>query len=58
MAHRPRGLAIMPDHPYNRDFEHENVIRYDGSDDGRVLVGKALRAAWDREEKRHWKDFL
>lgn len=58
LEHRPRGLAIMPDHPYNRDFEHENVIRYDGSDDGKVLVEKSLRAAWDREEKRHWKEFL
>ena len=25
---RPRGLVIMPDRPYNKNFEHPNVLRY------------------------------
>ena len=56
LKHRPRGLAIMPAHSYNADFEHENVIRYDGNN--RTQVGKALRAALDRQEKQHWKELL
>ena len=28
---RPRGLVIMPAHPYNENFAHSNVIRYDGT---------------------------
>jgi len=27
LKHRPRGLAIMPDQPWNHDFGHPNVIR-------------------------------
>jgi len=28
LAHRPRGLVVMPDRTYNRDFEHPQVLRY------------------------------
>jgi len=28
---RPRGLVIMPAHPFNADFTHPSVIRYDGT---------------------------
>ena len=31
LAHRPRGLVIMPAQNWNKDFKHPNVIRYDGS---------------------------
>lgn len=27
---RPRGLVVLIDHPYNRGFEHPQVIRYTG----------------------------
>jgi FMN phosphatase YigB (HAD superfamily) len=27
---RPRGLVIMPAHPWNEAFEHPNVLRYTG----------------------------
>jgi FMN phosphatase YigB (HAD superfamily) len=27
---RPRGLVIMPAHPWNRGLKHDNVIRYTG----------------------------
>jgi hypothetical protein len=30
LAHRPRGLGIMPVTASNRDFTHPNVIRWDG----------------------------
>jgi hypothetical protein len=28
---RPRGLVILPAHPWNEGFAHPNAIRYDGS---------------------------
>ena len=30
LAHRPRGLVIMPAHPWNKTFTHPRVIRYEG----------------------------
>lgn len=29
LAHRPRGLVIMPAHPHNEGFKHPQVIRVD-----------------------------
>ncbi len=31
LKHRPRGIVIMPAHDFNKDYRHERVIRYDGS---------------------------
>jgi 5'-nucleotidase len=28
---RPRGLVILPAHPWNEGFSHPNALRYDGS---------------------------
>ena len=28
LKHRPRGLVIMPDQPWNQDYTHPQVIRY------------------------------
>lgn len=39
---RPRGLVIMPVHEYNKDFEHPNVIKYDGTDESKSRVKQAL----------------
>ena len=25
---RPRGLVLMPDRPYNKDYNHEQIVRY------------------------------
>lgn len=58
LKYRPRGLAIMPAHDYNAGFEHENVIRFTGSDADLVKVRLALKASWDRKEKQHWKELL
>jgi hypothetical protein len=30
LKHRPRGIVIMPDQPWNKDFEHKQVIRFKG----------------------------
>ncbi len=30
LEHRPRGLVVMPSHPWNQDFTHPQVIRYTG----------------------------
>ncbi|MCK5017795.1 MAG: hypothetical protein KAS32_12095 [Candidatus Peribacteraceae bacterium] len=31
LKHRPRGIAIMPDHSYNSGFCHNRVLRTDGN---------------------------
>jgi len=49
LEHRPRGLVIMPAQPWNKDFSHPNVIRYDGSN--MQEMRKALIAARDRKAK-------
>lgn len=54
LKYRSRGLVIMPAHDYNKDFRHENVIRYDGSN--LLEVSHALQAAYDRKPEQHWKE--
>lgn len=47
LKHRPRGLGIMPDQPWNQGFEHPQVIRYImGKNDDEVR--KALEAQKNR----------
>lgn len=31
LEHRPRGLVVAPDHPWNRDVDHPQVVRYTGT---------------------------
>lgn len=40
---RPRGLVIMPDRPWNKDFNHPNVFRYRGDADAAELVTRLQR---------------
>lgn len=47
LEHRPRGLCIMPAHPYNKSFEHSNVVRYDGKN--YVEVAERLEEAYKRD---------
>lgn len=56
LEHRPRGLAIVPAGPVNVGFEHPNAIRYDGGNLDEVK--RHMRAAFDRQERRHWREFL
>jgi hypothetical protein len=56
LKHRPRGLVIMPAHPYNRDFSHPNVIRYDGTN--LPEVRSALEAVQRRKPTEHWREAL
>jgi 5'-nucleotidase len=47
LAHRPRGLGIMPVTPHNRAFTHPNVVRWDGTnlaDVTRAIVAARTRA--------------
>lgn len=41
---RPRGLVIMPAQPWNKDFKHPNVVRWDGTGE-----------SWDLLEARLWE---
>lgn len=54
LQHRKRGVVILIDQPYNKGFEHENVVRYCG--DNLDYVTAVLQAAYDRESKQHWKE--
>lgn len=54
LQHRKRGLVILIDQPYNKGFEHENVVRYRGNNLDYVTT--VLQAAYDRESKQHWKE--
>jgi len=47
LAHRPRGLVIMPAQPYNVSITHPNVIRYDGTNLEQVT--EAMVRAFSRE---------
>lgn len=47
LEHRKRGLVIMPANKYNKNFEHPNVIRYDG--ENLKEVRKALEKALKRK---------
>jgi 5'-nucleotidase len=52
LKHRPRGLGIMPAHPYNKGYKSPRVIRYDGTNLDQVR--KVLQLAYDREQKEDW----
>ena len=41
---RPRGLVIMPDQKWNKDFTHPNVIRWDGSTEALTEITTRLKA--------------
>lgn len=47
LAHRPRGLGIMPVNEYNKDFTHPNVVKFDGNN--LQQVRSALEAAFVRQ---------
>lgn len=46
LSNRPRGLGIMPLTPWNREFTHPNVVKWDGSN--RDEVRRALEIAASR----------
>ena len=53
LAHRPRGLVIMPAQKWNKDYAHPNVIRYDGSN--LLEVHNALIIAHNRDKNEDLK---
>ena len=46
IARRPRGLGIMPEQPWNVDYSHPQVIKYNA--DNFQLVELALQKAYNR----------
>ena len=55
LKHRPRGLVVIPAHPWNEDFKHPQTIRYDGTNINEV--SNALLYARNRKsgEKSIWQ---
>lgn len=45
LAHRPRGRVIMPLHPYNKTFEHPQVVRFRNTKDDRQSIAVMFEAA-------------
>lgn len=52
LKHRPRGLAILPTHPWNSNYTHPNAIHYDGTDT--TNLEQHLKAAYVRKDKERW----
>ena len=57
LSNMKRGLGIMPAHPWNESFSHQNVFRYSGIDD-MPRLRTLLQAAYDREARQHWGKLL
>lgn len=55
LEYRPRGLGILINNDYNTEFNHPNVIRYDGSNIEEVRI--ALTAVKNRDSNTHWKNY-
>lgn len=53
LEHRPRGLGIMPVTASNREYRHDNVVRWDRSNLQQVRA--ALEAAFIRENRQPWR---
>jgi 5'-nucleotidase len=49
LVHRPRGIVIMPDTPYNQGFTHPQVLRWTGENWDEVV--KALVACYERADE-------
>lgn len=49
LKHRPRGLVIMPNQPWNQNFARPNIIRYDGANLEKIK--KALTLVKNRKSK-------
>lgn len=50
---RPRGLGIMPSNIQNRDFNHPQVIKWDGTNLDEIIL--ALARAYIRKDGEHWQ---
>jgi 5'-nucleotidase len=57
LEHRPRGLGIMPVTRHNQDFEHPQVLKYDGTLVNSEHVVCAMKRAFIRKsgEEIAWK---
>lgn len=51
LQNRPRGLVIMPAHPWNENFTHPNVIRYNGTNLHKIK--KAMEIVKKRQGKEN-----
>ncbi len=49
LKHRPRGLGIMPEHEYNKNFNHPQLIKHTDSPESLDQIRKALIAVRDRK---------
>lgn len=49
LENRPRGLGIMPTTKGNADFNHPNVIKYDGSMESLTIVKDRLKKQLERQ---------
>ena len=47
---RKRGLVVILNRPYNKDFNHPQVVRYDGTEASFAIVRERMQAAYDRTE--------
>lgn len=46
---RPRGLVVAVEHPWNRDVEHPNLVKYDGTYERRKAIFHRMEQAFNRK---------
>lgn len=51
LKHRPRGLVIMPHHPWNRSFKHKQVIKYSGKESEKEEINARLKVIINKFNK-------
>lgn len=49
LQNRPRGLGIMPVTKSNEDFQHPNLVKFDGTNLDQVE--RALKIVWERKSR-------
>lgn len=54
LEHRPRGLGIMPETYYNADFQHDQVVKWDGTN--LEEIEKIARLVFERKMGEPWLD--
>lgn len=50
LEHRPHGLALMPDFPFNQGISHPNLVRVSDTPSSLRVAQRAMKIAYDREE--------
>lgn len=59
LQHRPRGLGLMPEQPWNQDFSHPQVIKFNPRTEGTGCIlpagtSRTINRVYERAEGESW----